>query len=216
MSVQRYYDGNGHSPADYADTQRPLIIGHDDGGLVNTFDNMSLNSPTSGYEQDVLTSPGFQGGYGHNTVSQPLWASSAIPQASAGRSFASHRDFHSHQIPSPLVLQKSSFNAPDSGESSPWSPYFSPYHEYGMQSPLWSPYPPGAIGQERATPMLSPYRPGFYPYHQRFHSKLIGRQTDFPTGHHNIVDVERIRQGLDVRTTVRDPRQHSGRNADEV
>ena len=177
---------------------------------------MSLNNPTSGYDQDILNSPGYQGDYGHNVVSQPLWPSSAMPQVSAGHSFASHRDFHSQPMPSPLALQESSFNAPDSGESSPWSPYFSPYHEYGIQSPLWSPYPPGAIGQERATPVMSPYRAGFYPYHQRFPFKLMGRQTDFPSGHHNVVDVERIRQGLDVRTTVRDPRQPIGRIADEV
>jgi hypothetical protein len=30
-----------------------------------------------------------------------------------------------------------------------------------------------------------------------------GRHThDFASGHHNVVDVERIRRGLDVRTTV--------------
>ena len=210
MSVQPYYNGNRHSPPEYADTHRPLIIGQDDGGFESSFDSMSLNSPTIGYEQDILTSPGFQEGLGQNMVSQPLWASSTMPQASAGRSFASHRDFHSHQMPSPLVLQKSSLNAPDSGESSPWSPYFSPYHEHGIQSPLWSPYPPGAIGQERAIPMMSPCRPGFYPYYHRFPSKLMGRQTEFPSGHHNIVDVERIRQGLDVRTTVRDLQQRIG------
>ena len=202
MSVERYYD----YATQPADTHRPLIIGQDDAGLGNAFNSMNLNSPTGGFEHKAMDSPNVQGGYGHDMVSPSFWSPYAMQPASAGRSFASHRDFHSNQMPSPLELQKTSFNGPDSSESPPWSPYFSPYPEYGLQSPpLWSPYPPGAIGQERGTPMVSPYRSGYYPYSQRFPSKFMGRQSDYPSGHHNVVDVERIRQGLDVRTTVGDP-----------
>lgn len=135
-------------------------------------------------------------------VNPSLLAQYPIPQLSAGRSFAFHRDFNTHQMPTPLNLQKTNFNGPDSGETSPFSPFFSPYPEYGMQSPLWSPYTPGAIGQERSASVLSPYRPGYYSSHQRVPHKYMGRHSDFPSGHHNVVDVERIRQGLDVRTTI--------------
>lgn len=135
-------------------------------------------------------------------VTSSLFAPYTVPQPSTGRSFAFHRDFNTHQMPAPLDLQKTNFNGLNSGESSSFSPFFSPYPDYGLHSPLWSPYTPGAIGQERATPTLSPYRHGFYPYHERFPHKFMGRHGDYPSGHHNIVDVERIRQGLDVRTTI--------------
>ena len=160
-----------------------------------------------------------QATYGHNYLASPLVSPFFMPQA-ANRSFAYHRELNSQQVPSPLSLQKTNFNGPESTESSSWSPFFSPYGDpYGLQSPFWTPYTPGAIGQERGTPIMSPYTPGaigqdrgnsimspysgIYPYQQRTPGKLIGRSPhDYSSGHHNVVDVERIRQGLDVRTTV--------------
>lgn len=59
---------------------------------------------------------------------------------------------------------------------------------------------PGAIGQERHSP-LSPSNPG----HQipRTLSRPGGRHVRAHSGgHHNVVDIDRIRKGADVRTTV--------------
>jgi hypothetical protein len=38
-----------------------------------------------------------------------------------------------------------------------------------------------------------------------FPPKSFRRQNDSPAGQHNVVDIDRIRQGLDVRTTVSFP-----------
>jgi hypothetical protein len=59
---------------------------------------------------------------------------------------------------------------------------------------------PGVVGQERVD-----HSPRYAPlvYYQRGSPMKMNRSThDYASGHHNVVDVERIRQGLDVRTTV--------------
>lgn len=67
-------------------------------------------------------------------------------------------------------------------------------------------YGPGAIGQERGTVPSPQVRSGPYPQQQRGPLRVVGRQNnDYTSGHHNVVDVERIRRGLDVRTTVINP-----------
>ena len=168
-------------------SQGPLIIGHDETGLENAMGNMNLGIA--------------QATYGHDYLAPPLVSPLFTPPA-ANRSFGYHRELNSQQVPSPLVLQKPNYNGPESAETSPWSPFFSSYGEYSLQSPLWTPYTPGAIGQERGTPVMSPFS-GVYPYQQRTPGIVIGRSPhDYSSGHHNVVDVERIRQGLDVRTTV--------------
>ena len=123
-------------------------------------------------------------------------------QPSTARSFAFHRGINNNQGPATLDLQTTNFNGPDSAEASPFSPFFSPYPEYGMQSPLHTPFTPGAIGQERTTPVPSVYRSAYSPHNQRLYYKFPGRHSDYPSSHHNIVDVQRISQGLDVRTTI--------------
>ena len=62
---------------------------------------------------------------------------------------------------------------------------------------------PGAVGQERTVPVpvdqhwaLLPQTPS-----NQGHTGLR-RDSDFASCHHNVVDIERIRNGLDVRTTV--------------
>ncbi|KAI9796807.1 MAG: hypothetical protein M1833_005950 [Piccolia ochrophora] len=61
----------------------------------------------------------------------------------------------------------------------------------------------GAIGQERS--QLQHLR---FPHianssSRQLTTKLTGRcDQDFASGHHNVVDIERIRRGLDVRTTI--------------
>ncbi len=67
----------------------------------------------------------------------------------------------------------------------------------------WDMFGPGAIGQERGQIYQPQFRNGAYSPQRRGPPKFGGRHThDFASGHHNVVDVERIRRGLDVRTTV--------------
>ena len=169
--------------------QGPLIIGQEETGLENALGNVALTAP-----QQMVYAP-------------QMWAPSMVtpyywPQM-GNRSFANHRELHGAQMPSPLNLQQASYSVPASTETTPYSQYFSPYVGYGLQSPAWTPYTPGAIGQERGVSMLSPYS-GVHPYQQRSPAKYLTRSPhDYSMGHHNVVDIERIRQGLDVRTTVR-------------
>ena len=202
MSVQVYPNGNVAFSPQSSEIQRPFIIGTDDTSLGNAFDALTLGGPTNAFGQGNLTLPGMQGGYGQEMMSTTPYAPYPMPPLSAGRSFAFHRDLNGHQMPTPLNLQKTNYHGPDTGEISPFSPFFSPYSEFGLPSPVWASFAPGAIGQERGTPVLSPYRSAYYPYQQRLPHKYMGRHSDYPSGSHNIVDIERIRQGLDVRTTI--------------
>jgi hypothetical protein len=63
----------------------------------------------------------------------------------------------------------------------------------------------GVIGQERGLLRQSnDYLQGRYSGPSRgTHNRVVARHDqDYTAGHHNVVDIERIRRGLDVRTTV--------------
>ena len=85
-----------------------------------------------------------------------------------------------------------------------WSPNYGRFLNSGIQSPIWAAFNPGAIGQERGTPGLLHQRQGYHhPQQTRTQCKIGARQShDYASGHHNVVDIDRIRQGIDVRTTV--------------
>ncbi|KAI4168913.1 MAG: hypothetical protein LQ343_006035 [Gyalolechia ehrenbergii] len=91
------------------------------------------------------------------------------------------------------------------GSGSLQTPYVRPGPPFAMQGRPCSAFNtasfgPGAIGQERISP-LSPF--DTLHHHARAPFKNGGRHVrEHSVGHHNIVDVERIRQGADVRTTV--------------
>lgn len=199
MTIQDWKFTKGAGGAKSGRTQGPLIIGQEETGLENAFSNVALNAT-----QPVNTAVPMM--YPQMWAPQVVWPY-YWPQV-GNRSFANHRELQGTQVPSPLNLQKSNYIGPESTETSPYSPGFSPYVDYGVQSPLWSPYTPatytlGAIGQERGVSMLSPYS-SMHPYQQRSPAKYLTRSPhDYSSGHHNVVDIERIRQGLDVRTTVR-------------
>ncbi|KAI9810954.1 MAG: hypothetical protein M1827_005685 [Pycnora praestabilis] len=86
------------------------------------------------------------------------------------------------------------------------------YAHYGPAAGPWEQYGPGAIGQERGQPRYPQYQDwpvpqqnqnGPWSPQRRGPHKAGGRQNnDRGAGHHNVVDVERIRRGLDVRTTI--------------
>jgi len=82
---------------------------------------------------------------------------------------------------------------------------YSARHQEEAMVPLgaWDVFGPGAIGQERGQTYQAQFRNGAYSPQRRGPPRFGGRHThDFASGHHNVVDVERIRRGLDVRTTV--------------
>ena len=94
------------------------------------------------------------------------------------------------------------YMAQPTGSRSLLSPYIRSFPTPGMQALPWAafdtaPYESGAIGQERNSP-LSPISP------VHAHAKRHGGRhvQEYAGGHHNIVEVNRIRQGADVRTTV--------------
>ena len=161
MSVELYYTSENYLSSKLAETNRPLIIGQDDAVLENAFNHMHLTTPTGEHNRDVSVSPQAHEVYAPDMIQTPLWGPYFTPQMSASRSFATHRDLNGQHVPSPLNLQKTTFNGPDSGEVSQWSPFYSPYSDYGMQSAAWSPYTPGAIGQERGTVIMPSYRSGY-------------------------------------------------------
>ncbi len=90
-------------------------------------------------------------------------------------------------------------------QSPGWSPSYNPFSEFPQQSPLWSPFSPGAIGQERGTPLLTRTHHEPYAQQKRGQGQMLRRYNDNPSGHHNVVDIDRIRQGTDVRTTASHP-----------
>ncbi|KAL8944397.1 MAG: hypothetical protein Q9216_000448 [Gyalolechia sp. 2 TL-2023] len=126
--------------------------------------------------------------------------------------------FPPYPSPSPYLtttLTPSFFNAQQEGGASnfmmrepesgslPSPPYVRSGPPFGMQGRPWgifntASFGPGAIGQERIPP-LSP----FDTLQSRIPFRNGGRHIrEHSGGHHNIVDVDRIRQGADVRTTI--------------
>lgn len=61
---------------------------------------------------------------------------------------------------------------------------------------------PGAIGQERGQLRHSRSHYGQQISGGHITSRAGRSEQDYASGHHNVVDIERIRRGLDVRTTV--------------
>lgn len=128
-------------------------------------------------------------------------SNSLFPQSDpAAKSFTYRRqDLGGQPPPSPLNTFLQDSRSPGAFRSPTWSPTGNASVDFSLQSPIYSPYSPGAIGQERGTPLPSNVRHSIY-IPQRGHAKVSGR--DYASGHHNVVDVDRIRQGIDVRTTV--------------
>lgn len=119
---------------------------------------------------------------------------------------ASRRNIISHVTSTPPSYYAHDHLGHDSRQALRGGSYYNNYPGYAVQLPSWMACGPGAIGQERGTAPPPQIRSGPYPQQQRGPSRMVGRQNnDYTSGHHNVVDVERIRRGLDVRTTVTNP-----------
>lgn len=184
----RYRPDHDRFSCQFGNSQGPLIIGQEESGLERAFGSLNINN-CGGIYNDELLGPSF--------VSTLNYASPS------NRSSGYQREFIPEPLPSPPEIYTPSFTPRSSVPSPPWSPAYSPYSNYGFQSPAWPGYYPGTIGQERGAPIL-PQARASYPLQQQRHSgKPVARQGhEYGSAHHNVVDVERIRQGTDVRTTV--------------
>ena len=158
----------------------PVIIGRDDVSVNDAMSAMHLGKS-----------------YDHNRLRNEQLGQNQTPPFAA--SITGRKESIGLHTPSPLGGLGQGYVAPAAMYSPSWS---SPIGPYAMSSPLWSPYSPGAIGQERSSPSPSLRPRDIYPT-PRTPSAVAKRQTvDFITANHNVVEVERIRAGLDVRTTV--------------
>ncbi|CAO1604063.1 hypothetical protein XANCAGTX0491_007629 [Xanthoria calcicola] len=178
MSVQPYRD------------EGPVIVGQEDGFFVDRFSQMGMGSaptnPTIPNPLSPLLSPYSVPSPSHNGTLTPGFLNSpSSPMFFGGLS------------PGFLVQQV--------GDGSPISRNLQSYPASGIQTPTWSSFEanlsnPGAIGQERHTPMSSYHGLNQHPRNFMRHG---GRHVlDHSNGHHNVVDINRIRKGADVRTTI--------------
>ncbi|KAL8897111.1 MAG: hypothetical protein Q9192_002742 [Flavoplaca navasiana] len=176
MSVQAYRD------------EGPVIVGREEGFLDNKFREMGLENiaPNSAIpnSRSPLLSPHSVPSPTHNSISTPGF-------------------LHSPRSPMLLGSLSPGLLVQQFGEGSPISQSVQYYHS--TQSPTWSNFDatlsnPGTIGQERRTP-ISPFHCSNP--HPRNLMRHGGRHLpDHSGGHHNVVDINRIRKGADVRTTI--------------
>lgn len=168
----------------------PLIVGREDADLESRFHQMRLENGTATWmtpaEHSPLLSP--------YSVPSPSMSGTLTPNF-----------LHTQHSPTLLGSISPSYTVQHAGNGSLLSPYSPAYPPFGMQTPTWnrfdvSPYGPGTIGQGHHSP-LQPL--GNFRQHSRSLGRYGGRNVqDYSGGHHNVVDVDRIRKGADVRTTV--------------
>lgn len=140
--------------------------------------------------------------YGPETSSSSSFSQHPYPTPGS-RPLACRKDFDQQHTPLSHHIYSQGYVGGNPDQSPFWSPHYSNFLHSGLQSPVWSAFTPGAIGQERGASPLIRQRQAYYPQHNRGQSKIGGRQShDYASGHHNIVDIDRIRKGIDVRTTV--------------
>jgi len=193
----------------------PIIIGQDDDqALSYGLGNMSVNIGQNPYATGNVHTP-----------------SSSANQPPTSVSYTDRKDNEGQHTPSRLTTVAPGFGTRGRLQSPIWSPsstsngqyvvqspaysssngqyiiqspaYSIPNGQYFLQSPVYSPLSPGAIGQERGIPMLPRARDEWYSQQHFLKPTANGGQwDDYASAYHNIVDTERIRAGLDVRTTV--------------
>lgn len=165
----------------------PVIVGHDDQNIDDAIGRMSLTAYHSASEVPTLTSheglcnsletnqPDKCGMREDNSTSNGI----ATVLETCDPAFSGHRQSQ---------CRVSLYGC----------------EQQGIHMFSWPMLKPHAKKQERAVTHI--HRPHNNSLLQPVGSSIGNgsRQTnEYPLGHHNVVDVDRIRQGLDVRTTVR-------------
>ncbi|KAL8737938.1 MAG: hypothetical protein Q9181_001201 [Wetmoreana brouardii] len=163
-----------------------LIVGREDTGLESRFHHLGLEGGAGTWITQVQRSP----------LPSPYSVPSPIASEALTPNF-----LNAQHSPALLGSTSPSYTVQTSGNGSLFSPSFP---AFGMQTPAWNglaaPLGPGTMGQVQHSPLL-PF--GAYRNYPRGFVRQGGRHIqDYSGGHHNVVDVGRIRKGADVRTTV--------------
>ena len=191
LTIAPYQPDLGGPTQRFSKSPGPLIIGQE----TSLETNLASMSPFDRHDTHGLETSS------SSSRSQQPCLTPAI------RPLAYRKEFNEQHTPSSQHNYSQGYMDGASNQSPYWSPNYSTFLNSGLQSPIWTAFNPGAIGQERGTPAFVHQRQGYYPQPSRGQSKLGGRQShEYASGHHNIVDIDRIRQGIDVRTTVRNLR----------
>ncbi|KAL8760165.1 MAG: hypothetical protein Q9184_003408 [Pyrenodesmia sp. 2 TL-2023] len=173
MSVNRYHE------------EGPLIIGEEDCNLGGHSHHMSLDGNSTAW----LTPE----------QSSPIALRYPIPNP----------NFNGSLVPGFYNFERQGrvphFMMQGAGNGSQLAPHLRQFPALNLQTPPWGAfhsvhYGPGAVGQGRHSPFTSSN-----PVHQVPGNFLMprGRHVrEQSGGYHNVVDVNRIRQGADVRTTI--------------
>ena len=187
FTVSRYSpDLNQASESAGSKHQGPLILGHDESALDHGFGQLNVNgsSGTSGPAQLSLRSI-------HDS-SEPS------PNGYFNVSGSNYQGLLSNAI---TTDHTPSHNARFGHSSYGLPPYL--YNPFGSQLPLYLGCVSNTASPQRLMQQAPRSRFGAMLYQQGSPTKNGLRQNcEYAAGHHNIVDIERIRQGLDVRTTV--------------
>ena len=200
LSITHYEADVGGEHQPLTRSPGPIIIGQEDSALDKAFSNMSVN----GYRQPN----GFQ--YARN--------SSSYQTNLSARPLGDRKEASVLHTPPAFGSIAAGYGTAAVSLSSPtWSPNSDSYNGYGTSSALWSPYSPGTIGQERGSAIFPSQRRTLQHQQPRVHVRFSGRhQHEFSAVHHNVVDVDRIQAGLDVRTTVRIDPYNAYVSADDI
>lgn len=163
----------------------PLIVSHNDNSMHSRFRELDLESSPTTWVTPQQRSPHFP----PDPTSSPCLADTLTPGF-----------FDAQQARlAPMFMMR------ETGSDSLLSPYARSAPPFAIQGRPWgvfntTSFGPGAVGQERISP-LSPF--DALHHQSRGPFRHGGRHTrEHSSGHHNIVEVDRIRQGADVRTTI--------------
>lgn len=157
---------------------RPVIVGQNDEYLNDDTGRLSLHATDSSAYPPTVSSSLQTLSYDH---------SPSLISPSTCRPFG---------IPSPAVC----FTSGHAGNIGAMPGFYG--HSSLELAPL--PLPRNACNLRETSAVVGQPRASMYTtFHQRGSPKAVGRRdNDYPPSHHNVVDIGRIQQGLDVRTTV--------------
>ena len=167
----------------------PLIIGNENPRHDSALGHLDFNDSHGSWDLDA---PGSISPFSCLGLSPSLTSSPPSP------------DNDGYYIVSPVGPYSPSYSDTQSQRARYSSSPFNEYTGYGTHMTPWASVTPEIVGHNRELSPPHRARNGPLLQHQQVLSRPNARQhNDYASGHHNVVDVERIRQGLDVRTTVR-------------
>ena len=167
-----------------------MIIGHEEVSLED-----SMNSLNVGEGQDFIASP-----YQASSIKSQCPELSSTPGDSP-----QGLDYDDSYTASPVGPYSSGYAESEFLKGQPVGLHSNSYSDYDHMTTTWTKFRPGVVGQERTQTPLSRGRVGplVHQHQSQAHVRSSTYHNDYASGHHNTVEVERIRQGVDVRTTVR-------------